>query len=583
MRILTALLLVAIAAPGVAQEQEIRSANLPEELEWRLLRMFEGARRVDGRATIGATEVVDGDVAAYRGPLRIAGRVVGDVGMVGGDVVIEPGGSVTGDVIVVGGEARLADDARVGGTITSYGGSAGRYPARRPRDRDEGVRDDWDDWEDWDDRRDRRDRGYSRLTLRTGTSYNRVEGLPIMFGPVIQTRGPNPLRVEALAIWRTESGADLDTDRMGYQVTLEQFLGGRREASIGGSAFSVVQPLDRWQLSDLEASLAAAVFHEDFRDYYDRSGWSAFVDVRPVRWVEGRLEVRSEQHRAVPARDPWSLFDGGDAWRLQPLVAEGEIRSVVGSLTLDRRDDADDPAVGWLARAAIEHPVGGSLVRPDLTLVTPHGDPGFLDQPPPPSIPATPVDLDFTTALVDVRRYTPVGYRSQLNLRVVGGGALSERALPPQFQHALGGVATLPGLPTFFVDCGARSAAGTHAGERFFPAYGCDRFALVQAEYRGALSLDFGFGDPDWDREDRDDDWWDDIEVDLSPTWAVFFDAGRGWAFAEPAFGGERDTGTLYDAGVGLLLGDVGLYAALPLNGGVEQEPRFFLRLGRRF
>ena len=121
--------------------------------------------------------------------------------------------------------------------------------------------------------------------------------------------------------------------------------------------------------------------------------------------------------------------------------------------------------------------------------------------------------------------------------------------------------------------------AGSSDGKAFFPAYGCDRFALGQVEYRGTLSLDFGFGSPDWD-----DDGWDDVEIDLSPTWVVFFDAARGWAYPEPAFGGgERDTGLLYDAGVGLLLGDVGIYAALPLNGDVEQEPRFFVRLGRRF
>lgn len=575
MRILTVLLLLALSAPAAAQEQEIRGANLPRELEWRLLRMYEGeARRLDGAATVARLEVIRGDVAGYGGPLRIAGRVVGDVAMVGGDVIIEPGGSVTGSVTVVGGEARLADDGRVGGTITSYATSSGRRYADRRRDRD---RD--DDW----GRRDRRDRwserGYSRLTLRAGSSYNRVEGLPVMFGPIIQTGGSNPLRVEGLAIWRSEAGADLDTDRMGYQATIEQFLGGRRRVSLGGSAFSVVHPLDRWQISDLEASLAAAVLRQDYRDYFDRTGWSIFARVEPLHGVEGTIEFRSEDHEAVPAGEPWSLFDRGEPWRLQPMIAEGDVQSVVGSLVFDRRDDRDDPAAGWYARVALERPVGGSLARPALLAVTPHGSQRYLEAPVPVYVPASPVDLDFTTGILDVRRYTPVGWESQLNLRVAVGGALGDGALPPQFQHALGGPGTLPGFPTFLADCGARSAAGTHDGDRYFPAYGCDRFALGQVEYRGTLSLDFGFGDPDWD----DDDWWDEVEIDLSPTWVVFFDAGRGWGYDEPALSGSRDTGMLYDAGVGFLIGDVGLYAALPLNGDVEQEPRFFLRLGRRF
>ena len=203
-------------------------------------------------------------------------------------------------------------------------------------------------------------------------------------------------------------------------------------------------------------------------------------------------------------------------------------------------------------------------------------------------IPSTDYDLEFANVLADVRRYTPVGWGSELDLRVVAGGGTTEHALPPQYQHALGGPGTLPGFETFYADCGARARIGGYRSERFFPSYGCDRFAAFQVEYRGGLSIDLGFGDPDDDdRDRRDTDWWDwdrDWDVDLAPSWAVFFDAGQGWAFADPALGlPDRDTGVLYDAGVGLLLGDLGFYAVIPLNGDVEQEPRFLVRLGRRF
>jgi len=102
---------------------------------------------------------------------------------------------------------------------------------------------------------------------------------------------------------------------------------------------------------------------------------------------------------------------------------------------------------------------------------------------------------------------------------------------------------------------------------------------MGQIEYRGGLSLDFGFGDPDYD----DDDWWDDVDIDLSPTWVVFFDAAQGWSYNDPLTGAGQGTGMLYDAGVGFLIDDLGFYVALPLNGDIEQEPRFFVRLGRRF
>lgn len=589
MRLINTLLLLALAVPLTAQEEEIRRANLPSQLEWELLRMYDGgAERYDGPVVIERQQVIRGAVAAMGGPLRVAGRIEGDVAMVDGDVIVEPGGSITGDVTVIGGEVRLQENASVAGTITAYGRSTRIVERRRDRERDRDRDRDRDaDWEwgdedddEWWDRRRRGDRwarGYSRLTVRTGSSYNRVEGLPVMFGPVIQTAGANPLRLEALGIWRSESGPSLDTDRMGYQVKAEQFLGGSRRLSVGGSAFSVVDPLDRWQVGDLEASLAAVVFHDDYRDYYDRTGWSAFARVEPARGVEARIGYRDEEHGSLVAGDPWTLFHRSDLWRYQPLMAHGDLQIVEGSLELDLRNTGKDRARGWYGRVSLERPVGGSLTRPALLTVIPAADPpvGFPGN----FIPATEIDTDFTSAFVDLRRYNMIGYDSQLNLRLVAGGNMAEKPLPPQFQHALGGIGTLPGFPTFSVDCGARRAVGSRGTGQFFPSYGCDRFALAQVEYRGDLSLDFGFGDPDYD----DDDWWGDIEVDLSPTWAVFFDAARGWAFEDPVLGPDRSTDVLFDAGVGFLLDNLGVYMALPLNGDVEQEPRFFLRWGRRF
>ena len=566
MRALTTVLLLLIAVPAAAQEQEIRSANLPRQLEWELLRMYDGAaERYDGPVTIGASEVVNGDVAAMGGPLRIAGRVEGDVAMVDGDVLVEPGGVVTGDVTVVGGEVRmLGDGAEVLGSITAYGPTLGRS--------DEDDR--WSDGDQrWRDRDGRWDRGHSTLTVRVGSSYNRVEGLPIMFGPVIRTAGPDALRLEALAIWRTESGGPAG-DRMGYRVRAEQLLDGGR-LGVGGSVYSVVAPLDPWRLGDLEASLAAVVLHEDYRDHFERTGWDVFATVRPTDELEATLRYRQERHASVAPGDPWALFNRSDLWRVEPVIGEGDIRTLVGALEFDLRDDDEDPARGWLARFSVECPVGGTLTRPALLLVRPENGTVVSDV-----LAAEELDTDFVTGLLDVRRYMPVSYASQLNVRVVAGGGLSAGPLPAQYQHALGGIGTLPGFPTFAADCGARRATGRLGQDRFYTRYGCDRFVLGQVEYRGDLSLDFGVGAPDFDDED---DGWGGVEIDFSPTWVVFFDAARGWSYGDPLSGVGRETGPLYDAGVGLLFDDLGFYVAVPLNGDVAQEPRFLIRLGQRF
>jgi hypothetical protein len=573
MKTLTTLLLaLVVAAPAVAQEQEIRTANLPPALETRLLSMYDGAAaRYDGPTVIRAGDHVSGDIAATTGPLRVAGRVEGHIAMVGGDVVLEPGGHVVGSITVIGGEVRMAEGAVAEGSITVYGPSPSPKEVESGRDR----------------RRDRspeRERdphsGYSRFTVRAGPSYNRVEGLPVMFGPILETAGTHPLRLEALAIWRTEAGASVETERMGYRVTAEQFLAPERRLSIGATLHSVVEPLDRWQLSDLEASLAAALFRQDYRDHFERAGWSAFVRARPMAGLDARVTYRDERHAALPSSDPWSLFNQSGNWRLQPLIAGGHVRSLGASVELDRRDRFEARGAarsGWLARASVERPLGGSLTRPALDAVS--SDPAHED-PVTGYIPAAPADLDFTTGLVEVRRYTPIGRHSRLNMRVLAGGSLTGSALPPQYQHALGGPGTLPGFDTFHGDCGARRAAGEHEGDRYFPAYGCDRFALAQVEYRGNLALGFQIGEHragarDWPRH---------ISIDASPTWVMFVDAGRGWAYVDDAAALQpRGTGTLVDAGVGISLGKLGLYAAVPLNDHAEQSPRFFLRWGARF
>lgn len=568
-------LLLAIAGPLAAQDREIRDANLPHELESRLLRLYDRptTRHLNGDTVIPVDEHIRGDVGAMGGPLRVAGRVDGDLAMVNGDVVLQPTAVVRGDILVVGGEARLADGAQVLGTVTTYGPAADQR-AWRDRDRHRAS----DRWTFH--------AGDSRLVLRAGTNYNRVEGLPIMFGPSIETAGSNPLRLEAMAIWRSESGRSFEPDRMGYRARAEQFLGGHRTFSVGGSVFSVVQPLDRWQTGDLEASLGAAIFREDLRDYYDRKGASGFVRFHPLRALDARLEYRREDDASLAAGDPWSLLDRQTDWRLQPLVAEGSIGTAAADVTIDLRDDDDDPYTGWWINGVVERAVNGRLTRPGIDPAA-----GYDQQftgPVPTSFSARTYAADFTTAFVDIRRYAPVGYASQLNLRVVGGGALTDAPLPPQYQHALGGIGTLPGYDQFEADCGARLVPasrvqdGTTQG--FFPSYGCDRFALFQAEYRGRLSLDFGFGNDSW-QEDHWRGWhdWGDWDFDVHPSWLVFFDAGRGWTNDAGGLAGlSRDTNWLYDAGLGLLLDQLGLYVAFPLteDGG---GARFFVRLDHRF
>jgi hypothetical protein len=557
--ILSSALLLSTVTLAHAQERAIERAGLPRAVEERLLAIAQdpATRRITGDATI--SERHEGNVVVYTGPLVVAGTIKGELIAIDATVEFKEGAEVTGDVTLVGGNSNGLENANIGGTVTMYEEGFSLFHGREKvfsvNSRSRRVyREDW-----------RRDWGHSSFTVRTGWNYNRVEGLPVHFGPVIETGGTNPTRFEALAIWRTEVSSPWDTEDLGYSVRVEQFFGGRRDFRIGGSLRSVVDPIESWQMNKVEASLAAFVLHDDYRDYFKREGWSAYVQYAPrASGIKATVEYRDEEHSSEAARDPWTIFDNSDDWRLQPLVGEGRFRSINGALELDRRNDDDFPSAGFLIRADVTHGLSGDLVLPGV--LTPVATQPFA------------FGEKFTTGLIDARVYRRVGHDATLSFRFVAGGALNEKALPPQFQHAMGGAGSLPGYASFSVDCGARnfSVVRGDEGPAFFPYYGCDRSALFSAEYRGGFDFHWG-GFTAWD---EDDNW--DWDVDASPNWIVFFDAARGWAQPQSEERGAADTKTLYDVGAGLLLGDFGIYGAVPLTG-EDRGVRIFIRLGPRF
>ena len=566
-------ILLVSGSPLLGQEPRIEEADLPRWVEEDVINFFNDPSTIHftARTRIPSTRVVLGDVAALGGPFTIAGEVDGDLVVVNGDLIFEAGGVVTGNVLLVGGRIFGEELGDIGGNLRVFDEPL-RYIQRgdkiasagRPPDRG-GFGPDLP----WGD---------ARFTIKSGQNYNRTEGLPIMFGPSFRTAGANLLRLDLFAIWRTDMGFDLDPDGFGYSLRAEQALGGRNNIAVGGTLFSTVDPIEDWGITNLEASLATFILHKDYRDYYEREGWSAYAKFRlPFTPVELRAEYFHENHSFMPAGNPWSITKNGDPWREQPLVAEGKARFLEGTLRVDTRNDQSNPSDGWFIEASVRKGLGGDLFIPSH-LVSAEGPPEIIDP--------QEFDTDYLTGFLDVRGYLRINPGSSLNIRGVMGGALNDVPLPPQFQHALGGVGSLPGHRMFTQDCGAREMTRvfdhvTDQGvlrSQVFPSYGCDRFALFQAAFRGNLFMDWGFG---WDEEADpwEDDWNWYPNIDFNPNWSVFFDAGQAWKV------NSSDTDTLMDVGVGLFFGDLGLYFAYPLNEDEngDRDGNFFIRLSRRF
>jgi len=90
--------------------------------------------RIGGDVNVDAGEVIDGDVVAVGGPVKVDGEVQGDVVAVGGSVTLGPTAVVEGDVTVVGGPLHRDPGAQVRGKAqeVSLGGiDFGQWTWRR--------------------------------------------------------------------------------------------------------------------------------------------------------------------------------------------------------------------------------------------------------------------------------------------------------------------------------------------------------------------------------------------------------------------------------------------------------------------
>src|SRR5437868_11215624 len=327
-----ALTLCLAATAVAAQAQDIENARLPRSVEYRISAIIADPNTRHIADTTIVADTIRGDVVVHKTKLTLKGRIEGHLIAIDSDVIFENGAEVIGDVTVIGGDAGGLELADIDGTVTMYGegfgplrGSERTYTVNSRTRRV--YRDD-----------DRRDWGYSSFNITTGWNYNRVEGLPIEFGPSIETRGENPTRITAHAIWRTAAGGPFNTEQWGYMVKAEQFIGDRHDFRVGGALSSTIQPIEDWQMRPMEASLSTFLAHEDYRDYYKREGWSAFARLTPRNTgLTAQLSYNDEKHYTQPVRDPWTLFGGDDVWRLQPLVTEGRFRSLNGSVVFDRR------------------------------------------------------------------------------------------------------------------------------------------------------------------------------------------------------------------------------------------------------
>lgn len=530
------------------------------------------AMRVSGRLDIAAAQTVNGNVAVLRGPVTIAGRVTGHVIVINGDLTLAPGARIDGGVFVVGGYMEGRERATIAGVVQHY-----RDPLRFREEDDRIVAETdqaaLDEDESWVSRwRRRRRESASKLSLMTGGSYNRVEGLAVHGGPTVRrTTSWGEVRVDAYGILRSVDHWEWTARNVGHDATAQVALGRNGTIAIGARAFDIVSPVEAWQLRDAEVGLASFFLHRDYRDYWARHGGSASVTLRVGEGFSVTPSYSEERWSALPERDPFTLFRGGQQWRPNPFADEGRFRLASARVEYDTRTDVEDPSSGWHLVGDIEHGRSAAVRLAETPIEV--------------RAPATePVRVEYTRVFVDARRYNRVSPDGQLNLRLVAGGWLDGDELPLQRRFALGGAGSLPGYdfrrpPSKDVLlCGGVAAAGR-------PGL-CERMVVAQIEYRGALAFRFS-SEGGFDDEEDKRDW--RVYYSRKGEWVVFVDAGRGWLVGPRNGDLQYGRGALpqlstfrTDVGVGLDFELIGFFVAKSVSD-TKIPANFFVRLRHRF
>jgi hypothetical protein len=531
-----------------------------------------GTTRLVGRTRLPRGNEWRGNVAVRNGPVLVAGRVQGSLVVINGDLLFDTGAEVTGSVIVVGGIVDAAATARIGGEVRQY-----REPLlyRLRRDGDELVyapnlrRRLWNpgahvSWGTADSR--------SSLTIATGGTFNRVEGLPIVFGPLFDWKLQDNfrMRMDALGVFR--SAGDLSDKRsdLGYMFRSELRSGEARPVGFGLRAFDVVSPVEDWGLHNAEIGWSAFLFGRDYRDYFLDKGWAARAFAQPERPIALSLELRHEWQSSVANQDPWTVFRNSEIWRPNPPIDEGHYTTLAMGAALDTRNDPDDPTSGWLLRASLEDSRSKDVV-PDTAV------PAFVRDP----IPTT-GSYRFDRLFFDFRRYSRISPSGRINLRLVGGGWVGGDPLPLQRRVSLGGPDPMPGHPFRAAACNDTFTDPAFQSAR---VAACDRVIAFQAEYRGHVKLNWSYNPWKGDKSEN-------AEGASSPFWlegldvVVFADAGQAWLVGSgpghvPAGRIPHFASWLVDAGLGVDWGGFGVYIAKAVTTG--ERLRYTVRLDHRF
>ena len=555
---------VIVIDPDAPVSDSTERGALPPEILSELLEDYNDSLsiRLPGGITVPRGSMLGGKIAAYRGSVHVAGTIEGSLTVINGDLVVDSGGVIHGDVLVAGGGMTVAPGGVHDGEARVYWDAA---PVYREADGTLALRERRRSVGELATAQRTFATGKVKTTLRltTGQTYNRIEGLPIVFGPAFEYRPSHDIfmRLDARGILRTAGNSSPFRDDFGYSVRGDIRFNAPRGFGIGGRVYSEIRGIEEHTLPKDEIGWSAFLLQRDNRDYFDAQGIVGSLYFFPSRRLRIEANVRHEWEGSVRATDPWSLLRNSEVWRANPLIDDGHYNSAGIGIEYDTRNSGAATSRGWWIRAGVERGTSDDVAP--VTLPTAVRDP----------IPTH--SYDYTRLTLDLRRYNRLSADDRLNLRLWAGGWLGGDPLPVQRRLSLGGLDLVPGYE-FRAETCAPAGYVDPANAAL-----CDRAIFTQAEFRHRLPIRLGYTYRDKNNRELD------RFLGIDEVYLVLLgDAGKSWLTGDgPGRVPNNRIPSLdewkADLGVGADAGWIGVYLAKAITDG---EPvRFFIRLERRF
>ena len=410
------------------------------------------------------------------------------------------------------------------------------------------------------------------LTISSGKTYNRVEGLPVYLGPTYKALiGDAQLSLAALGIIRSSNKFHWDAQNLGHRLSIELRSTKRKGLAVGALSYDEVAKIEPWQLTEPDGGLSAFVLRRDYFDWYGRHGGRLYASAFVSDFASVTAGYSHERWSSRTARDVFSVFRSDESWRPNAPVNDGVVDLYDLDFRFDTRNRPLRPLAGWFVNAQYEYGsgdlnFGGTALGPDDVIndVRPVG---------------------FGRFFLDLRRYNRISPKRALNARFVVGGWLHGDRLPMQRRLSVGGIGTIPGFD--FRDMDEDTDVGPCTPNQSFTTPGrpalCERVILAQLEYRHELVSEL------IDIFNRNGIRVRGAPFRVKPSAVAFVDGGRGWLVGPRSGDLRYPSGSLpgfdtwrTDVGLGLDLGIIGLYVAKAVSD-PEAPANFFVRFRGRF